>query len=174
MKRLLKKQSSDEVKYIALSPIYISITNETDEKYSCLLSRTHNEYANTIEEKLRSDSVELAKYINKSENLINGLIEKITLTLSNDNKLQANIIANQELNNEQLEQLKDYLTGQYSDGYGEGFEQQPLDVYDDEYEEESFDEDEEECYTETFEERVYVYAQLWRSDSSWNIEIKKA
>ena len=38
--------------------------------------------------------------IKQQKNLIHGLIEKITLTLSTNYKLQANIIANQELNNE--------------------------------------------------------------------------
>ena len=155
-------------KYVALSPIYISVVGEYDEKDGYWLSRLNNKYASEVEYALESDSVNLAKYIDKGEKLIHGLIEKITLTLSTDYRLQANIIANQELNNEQLEQLKKYLTGQYSDGYGEGFEQAEID----EYEEEEYDEEEEEYFTERYEERVSVYAQLWRS-KNWDIKIIK-
>lgn len=159
-------------KYVALSPIYISVVGEYDEKDGYWLSRLNNKYTNDVEYALESDSVNLAKYIDKHENLIHGLIEKITLTLSTNYKLQANIIANQELNNEQLEQLKKYLTGQYSDGYGEGFEQAEIDEYEDEYEEEEYDEEEEEYFTERYEERVSVYAQLWRSEN-WDMKIIK-
>jgi hypothetical protein len=42
--------------------------------------------------------------------------------------------SNRELSNEELEILSDYTQGQWSDGIGEGFEQQPC-FYDDNEEE---------------------------------------
>jgi uncharacterized protein YihD (DUF1040 family) len=50
------------------------------------------------------------------------------------------------LNNAELEQLKDYAAGQASDGFGEGFEQHPIQVNNNE-----------------------IYVSLWSSDNNWSI-----
>jgi hypothetical protein len=51
-----------------------------------------------------------------------------------------------ELTAEELERLKDYVSGQASDGFGEGFEQRPI---------------------KTAEDEIYVH--LWSSDKRWSI-----
>lgn len=50
------------------------------------------------------------------------------------------------LNDAELEQLKDYASGQASDGFGEGFEQRPIKIGNDE-----------------------LYVSLWTSSRNWNI-----
>ena len=49
-----------------------------------------------------------------------------------------------------IEEIKKNITGQYSDGWGEGFEQKVI---------------------ETFDGGVYV--SFWSSDDDWNIEVQK-
>lgn len=51
-----------------------------------------------------------------------------------------------ELTDEELEQLKDYISGQASDGFGEGFEQHPIKTTDGE-----------------------IYVSLWSSEKNWSI-----
>jgi hypothetical protein len=51
-----------------------------------------------------------------------------------------------ELTDAELEQLKEYVSGQASDGFGEGFEQRPI---------------------KTGEGEIYV--SLWSGDKSWSI-----
>ena len=51
-----------------------------------------------------------------------------------------------DLNDAELEQLKDYASGQASDGFGEGFEQHPIKIGENE-----------------------LYVSLWSSNRSWSI-----
>ena len=51
-----------------------------------------------------------------------------------------------DLSNAEIAQLKEYVTGQASDGFGEGFEQRPIKVSDGE-----------------------IYVSLWNSDKNWSI-----
>ena len=54
------------------------------------------------------------------------------------------------LSDTELEQLKEYASGQASDGFGEGFEQRPLKTADGE-----------------------LYVSLWSSEKSWSIQTKE-
>lgn len=74
------------------------------------------------------------------------------------------VTANRELTEDEKKALLDYLSGQFSDGYGEGLEQQAFtsitetEIYED------YDEVEEEYYTDEWDVNVYCYLHLWNHD----------
>ena len=72
------------------------------------------------------------------------------------------VISTQELSEAQKAELLEYLTGQFSDGYGEGLEQQEFDKGTETEELEEWDEEEQETYMSEYEVDCYKYFHLWQ------------
>ena len=123
----------------------------------------------------RDPEDELAQYIHESgerDGMLYGVVTEIWVGVKNINgKLYSwtEVTANRELNEIEKEALLDYLTGQFSDGYGEGLEQREFNSYTDTDVVEEWDEEEQETYMEEVETRVDMYLHLWNS-KNFNLE----
>ena len=90
----------------------------------------------------------LMKYYHKNDS-VNEKVQSLFFTVAQiGDKLMgvAECRVQGDLSNVEIAQLKEYVTGQASDGFGEGFEQRPIKVSDGE-----------------------IYVSLWNSDKNWNI-----
>ena len=118
---------------------------------------------------------ELSQYIHESgerDEMLYGVVTEIWVNVKNiDGKLYSwtEVTANRELNEIEKEALLDYLSGQFSDGYGEGLEQHEFNSYTDTDVVEEWDEEEQETYMEEVETRVDMYLHLW-NPKNFNLE----
>ena len=105
--------------------------SESDE-YGMPLDGTElADYEEVIREELeRYGEDDLMQYFDGSES-IHGKIQSAVVTIENKDGILygcTKLELNEFLNPEELKELGDYITGQYSDGWGEGFEQQDIQV----------------------------------------------
>lgn len=113
------------------------------------LNYEHNILAALVKERM-SDETErgLMKYFDGND-VVNRKVKSYVFTVEHVNgKLMgvAECRLQSELTAEELEHLKADISGQASDGFGEGFEQRPIKTADGE-----------------------IYVSLWSSDKSWSI-----
>jgi len=118
----------------------------------------------------RNPEDELAQYIHKSgyrDAMLYGVVTEIWVGVKNINGTLyswTEVTANRELTEIEKDALLDYLTGQFSDGYGEGLEQQAFNSYIDIMEEEEWDEETQETYMYAYDVEVDMYLHLWQPE----------
>ena len=122
------------------------------------------EYANELEEMLALDDTNLAEYADSYHgNSYYTKLHEIRISAEWFNGRfygLAECKVDEDWTDRDTAELKEYLTGQYADGWGEGFEQREVARWT-EYEEE-YDEFEDESYeTET---TFYAYISFWQSE----------
>jgi hypothetical protein len=117
---------------------------------------------------LRDPEDELAQYIHKSgyrDAMLYGVVTEIWVGVKNITGTLyswTEVTANRELTETEKDALLDYLTGQFSDGYGEGLEQHEFNSYTETVESEEWDEEEQETYMSEYDVRVDMYLHLWQ------------
>lgn len=126
------------------------------------------EYMEDIKMLFTKDSEnELAQYI-REDTKIHGIITEIWVDvkdIAGTLYSWTEVTANRELTKEEKEDLLNYLTGQFSDGYGEGLEQSEFLNYTETEEGEEWDEEEQEFYTTEYNTSVYMYLHLWNFEN---------
>ena len=116
----------------------------------------------------RDPEDELAQYIwetGERDSLIHGVVTEIWVGVKNIKGTLyswTEVTANRELTEIEKDALLDYLTGQFSDGYGEGLEQHEFNSYTETEEGEEWDEEEQETYMSEYDVRVDMYLHLWQ------------
>lgn len=109
---------------------------------------------------------ELAQYIDSDSKLYGVVTEMwVDVKLIKGRLFSwTEVTANRELTEDEKKALLKYLSGQFSDGYGEGLEQDEF-YSAMEYEEcEEYDEESEEYYTDEYEVKTSYYLHLWQSE----------
>ncbi len=95
----------------------------------------------------------LMQYYHREKDDVNEKVQSLFFTVEQvGNRLMGVAVCRVQgsLNDEELSQLKDYVAGQASDGFGEGFEQHPIKV-----------------------DGAELYVSLWNSSSQWNIQTEQ-
>lgn len=124
-----------EKKMLFLSPLEAEMherTNESDDPNDVWSSRDLLEYQEEIREAVfernRWTGVNLMDYYGKNDS-VKEKVKALELTVIEHNReLKGCAVATLSswLSEQEQEQVKEYLTGQYADGWGEGFEQTPI------------------------------------------------
>ena len=129
------------------------------------------DHFNTIRDMVENDeySTGLEEYIYDEDLKEKVKSIKITVILKNGKIYsEATIAVTDDFNEDgkDMENLKWYIEGQYSDGWGEGFEQHEFDDFWEEEETEYWD-DEEEEYVQDYEDvHYFLYFHFYVSDKS--------
>lgn len=72
----------------------------------------------------------MAKYLDPD---LSNVVEFVEWSLTDEQSWKVTVVANRDLTTEESERMSDWISGQNSDGLGEGFEQQPFAEVVDEY-----------------------------------------
>lgn len=140
-------------------------SRSSDEFVDDLASYELVEYLDEIKQLLDDDN-ELAQYLHE-DSIIYGVVTEIRVGVKvfNHNLYSwTQVTANRKLTKEEKNALLDYLSGQFSDGYGEGLEQQRFTSYTDTATYEEYDEENDEFYDVEYDVEVDCYFHLWDSD----------
>lgn len=120
------------------------------------------EYLDEIQQLFKDDN-ELAQYLD-SDDIIYGVVTEIRVgvkVLNHNLYSWTEVTATRKLTDVEKKALLDYLSGQFSDGYGEGLEQQAFTTYTDTETSEEYDEENDEYYEDEYNITVYCFLNLW-------------
>ena len=184
----LKKIASDDFQYIFESPIVITLYNETmNQDLDTDDLEYYSECLDNLKEAVNNEMKEmgnkgLAEYLD--DEFLEKVVKSIEVSIE-DFKAKTKVITNSELNESNIIKLKEYIEGQFSDGWGEGFEQDVIyhdterqldeDEYSEAYDQYLEDPDNNEEPDESdyqIDANIEYYAHFWNSKNFYLKQVK--
>ena len=128
-------QDAGPVKAVFFCPLVGNIDEGDGDMFTVgdsYLADSADEIAYALKRYTANDENDMAAYYNKDDGVKEKLTSAVWSVELHDDKLFGRIDCSlkEALTAEETEALRDWLTGQCSDGLGEGFEQQPIDTMD--------------------------------------------
>ena len=128
-------QDAGPVKAVFFCPLVGNIDEGDGDMFTVgdsYLSDSADEIADALNRYTANDENDMATYYNKDDGVKEKLTSAVWSVELHGDKLFGRIDCSlkEALTAEETEALRDWLTGQCSDGLGEGFEQQPIDTMD--------------------------------------------
>lgn len=128
-------QDSGPVKAVFFCPLVGNIDEGDGDMFTVgdsYLADSADEIADALKKYTANDENDMATYYNKDDGVSEKLTSAVWSVEMRSDRLFGRIDCSlkETLTAEETEALRDWLTGQCSDGLGEGFEQQPIDTMD--------------------------------------------
>ena len=128
-------QDAGPVKAVFFCPLVGNIDEGDGDMFTVgdsYLADSVDEIADALNRYTANDENDMAAYYNKDDGVSEKLTSAVWSVELHGDKLFGRIDCSfkEALTTEETEALRDWLTGQCSDGLGEGFEQQPIDTMD--------------------------------------------
>ena len=128
-------QDAGPVKAVFFCPLVGNIDEGDGDMFTVgdsYLADSADEIADALKEYTANDENDMAAYYNEDDGVSQKLTSAVRSVELHGDRLfgRINCSLKEALTAEETEALRDWLTGQCSDGLGEGFEQQPIDTMD--------------------------------------------
>ena len=128
-------QDAGPVKAVFFCPLVGNIDEGDGDMFTVgdsYLADSADEIANALKKYTANDENDMAAYYNEDDGVRQKLTSAVWLVEMHGDRLFGRIDCSlkEALTAEETEALRDWLSGQCSDGLGEGFEQQPIDTMD--------------------------------------------
>lgn len=149
-------------------PYRLEITPESDYNPTYQYNPKQMDYLSELEDKAMEDfnEIDWTQYTGRDRRTEDCGIISMSMSFTDEYNCIITVTTNQVLGQDKIDNIISYLTGQMSDGWGEGFEQREIAEFTTQDEEWIEDEDSDEGgYYEEVDVRVSVYGQFWWSSS---------